>query len=140
MRIMEVKSHDFEVHGGEEIQKGKSHWPDCLNVTLSQWFAWDLVQRLLAQLKAKDKTIQFNYMGKLEYNVMEEYMNKKEASESDKDKIQVCDKCYQASCWQGIFICEGAKNVGTKYLTKVELSKLNLESLECWKTDKELAE
>lgn len=55
------------------------------------------------------------------------------------DKIQVCDSCHRASCWQGIFMCENSKNAGTTYLTRSELGKLELEHPCYWKTDEELA-
>src|SRR4030042_3599611 len=27
--------------------------------------------------------------------------------------ITVCDKCFMASCWHGIFMCQDAQNAGT---------------------------
>lgn len=53
--------------------------------------------------------------------------------------IQVCDKCLQASCWQGIFLCDRSQNAGTVYKTVEELTKLNLEHPDYWKTDAELS-
>lgn len=53
--------------------------------------------------------------------------------------VQVCDKCFKASCWQGIFLCDLAQNAGTIYLTIDELKRLKRESSDYWKSDEELA-
>ena len=53
-------------------------------------------------------------------------------------KIQVCDICLRASCWQGIFMCSKSQYAGTIYLTRRELVKLGLESTDYLKTDEEL--
>ena len=44
------------------------------------------------------------------------------------EKIIVCDKCFQASCWQGIFMCWESQFAGTIELSIEELKKLNLEN------------
>jgi hypothetical protein len=54
--------------------------------------------------------------------------------------ITVCDKCLQASCWQGIFMCNDSQTAGTVQKTKDELRKLNREHPSYWKTDIELAD
>ncbi len=56
------------------------------------------------------------------------------------DLITVCNKCFQASCWQGIFMCEESQNAGTVKKTRRELEELNLENPCYWKTDKQLSE
>ncbi len=56
------------------------------------------------------------------------------------EKIQVCDNCLQASCWQAIFMCDDARGAGTTYKTKDELREINAgEHPSYWKTDDELA-
>lgn len=47
--------------------------------------------------------------------------------------ITVCDKCLQASCWHGEFMCFEAIDAGTTEKTIVELKKLNLEHPSYWK-------
>lgn len=46
--------------------------------------------------------------------------------------VTVCDKCLQASCWQGVFMCDDSQNAGTVEKTKYELKKLNLEHPSYW--------
>ena len=46
--------------------------------------------------------------------------------------VTVCSECLQASCWQGIFMCENAINAGTVQKTKEELKQLNLEHPSYW--------
>lgn len=53
----------------------------------------------------------------------------------DNELITVCDKCLQASCWQGVFYCDEARYAGT---TKRTRKDLNLEHPSYWKTDKEI--
>lgn len=48
------------------------------------------------------------------------------------DRIVVCGKCLQASCWLGEFMCDESKYAGTKTITVKELRKLNLENEEYW--------
>jgi len=43
------------------------------------------------------------------------------------EKITVCDQCFQASCWQGIFMCSKSKNAGTVEKTVDELLELTTE-------------
>lgn len=38
--------------------------------------------------------------------------------------ITVCDSCYHASCWQGIFYCDEYKTAGTTERTRKELKKI----------------
>lgn len=56
------------------------------------------------------------------------------------DKITVCDKCFQASCWHGIFMCDEAKQAGTIKKSRDELAKLGLENPCYWQTDDEILE
>lgn len=51
--------------------------------------------------------------------------------------VTVCDKCLQASCWQGVFMCEEAREAGTVEKTVEELSKLGLEHSHYWKVDED---
>lgn len=39
-------------------------------------------------------------------------------------KITVCDKCFQATCWQGVFMCDESQNAGTAEKTIAELIAL----------------
>ncbi|TVM01733.1 MAG: hypothetical protein CV087_10470 [Candidatus Brocadia sp. WS118] len=48
--------------------------------------------------------------------------------------ITVCDKCLQASCWQGIFMCDKADIAGTVEKTIDELKALNLENPCYWES------
>jgi len=47
--------------------------------------------------------------------------------EAVNEKVIVCDKCFAASCWQGVFMCEESRNAGTVEKTINELLKLNIE-------------
>lgn len=40
------------------------------------------------------------------------------------EKITVCDQCFHASCWQGIFYCDDYKTAGTVEKTRKELKKM----------------
>jgi hypothetical protein len=50
-------------------------------------------------------------------------------------KITVCDKCFMASCWQGIFLCDEARTAGTVEMPVYKLRKLNLEHPSYWEED-----
>ena len=55
---------------------------------------------------------------------------------TDKEKnkiVTVCDKCFQASCWQGIFMCQESETAGTVEKSIEELEKLNLENPCYWR-------
>lgn len=56
------------------------------------------------------------------------------------EPITVCDRCLQASCWQGIFYCDDYRNAGTTQKTRKELAKLDRENSDYWKSDQQLAE
>lgn len=49
--------------------------------------------------------------------------------------ITVCDNCLQASCWQGIFMCDNARDAGTIEKTIHELEVLNLENSSYWNNE-----
>jgi hypothetical protein len=49
------------------------------------------------------------------------------------DMVTVCDKCFQASCWQGVFLCSESDSAGTLEKTVEELMALNLEHPDYWK-------
>lgn len=53
--------------------------------------------------------------------------------------VTVCDRCLQASCWQGIFYCDDYLIAGTVQKTRKELAKLNRENSDYWKSDEQLA-
>lgn len=50
----------------------------------------------------------------------------------DERLVTVCDKCLQASCWQGLFYCDDYVTAGTVDKTVAELKKLNLEHPSYW--------
>jgi hypothetical protein len=50
----------------------------------------------------------------------------------DEDRVTVCDNCLQASCWQGIFMCDEARDAGVVVKTVAELRKLKLENESYW--------
>lgn len=39
-------------------------------------------------------------------------------------KVTVCDKCFRACCWQGIFLCDEAYSAGTVNMTIGELLQI----------------
>lgn len=47
--------------------------------------------------------------------------------------IEVCEKCYKASCWQGVFMCEEYKNAGTIFVTRETLIEMAYEHPDYWK-------
>jgi len=53
-------------------------------------------------------------------------------------QITVCDQCWRASCWQGIFMCDDATNAGVAKAPIAQLRRLALENECYWKTDEEL--
>lgn len=55
-------------------------------------------------------------------------------------KVTVCDACFQASCWQGIFYCAKYVEAGTVQKTRRELVALGREHICYMKTDEELQE
>lgn len=54
--------------------------------------------------------------------------------------ITVCSKCLQASCWQGIFLCNDADIAGTVEKTLAELIALDLEHPSYWPASRTPAE
>jgi len=50
---MKVDLHNFEVSKGgpHEEREGKTHWPNQLRLEMSEFYAWDMVNQLLAQLR-----------------------------------------------------------------------------------------
>ena len=55
-----------------------------------------------------------------------------------KDKIEVCDKCLRASCFQGEFYCDEYQEAGTIMKTADELIMLDLEHWSHWVDPKNL--
>lgn len=51
----------------------------------------------------------------------------------------VCDRCLQASCVQGIFMCEENKNAGITLKTTRELKRLNYEHSDYWKRSNDMS-
>ena len=50
--------------------------------------------------------------------------------------IEVCDKCFTASCWYGEFMCDNSIQAGTTLKTVAELKNLNLEHKDNWSSKK----
>lgn len=50
--------------------------------------------------------------------------------------VTVCDRCLQASCWQGIFYCDDYKTAGTIQKTRKELQKLGRENSDYWTSER----
>ena len=46
--------------------------------------------------------------------------------------ITVCASCLQASCWQGVFMCQESLTAGTVEKTVDELQALKLEHPDWW--------
>ena len=49
--------------------------------------------------------------------------------------ITVCASCLQASCWQGVFMCQESQNADTAEKTVEELQVLKLEHPDWWVID-----
>lgn len=58
---------------------------------------------------------------------------KEEDSESFPDEVTVCDKCFTAACWQGVFMCEESRDAGIVRMPVSYLKKLGLEHSDYWK-------
>ena len=41
--------------------------------------------------------------------------------------VTVCDQCHTSACWQGVFMCEGAREAGTVEMPVSALDALGLE-------------
>ena len=54
------------------------------------------------------------------------------------EMITVCDHCLTASCWQGIFMCDKARDAGIVKKSRQELIALNREHHSYMKTDEQL--
>jgi epoxyqueuosine reductase QueG len=52
--------------------------------------------------------------------------------EDSERMITVCDSCLRACCWQGIIMCDEAKDAGTVEKSVSELKQLNFESSDYW--------
>ena len=55
------------------------------------------------------------------------------------EQITVCDQCLMASCWQGIFMCDKARDAGIVKKSRAELIALNREHQCYMKSDEDLA-
>lgn len=58
----------------------------------------------------------------------------------DNRGVTVCDRCLQASCWQGIFMCEDSETAGTVDLPRSTLRMLDRENEDYWSHPATLAE
>jgi len=58
---------------------------------------------------------------------------------SRKERITVCNKCLRASCWQGVFMCDQARDAGVVAVSRDRLAQMALEHESYWKTDDQIA-
>jgi len=49
------------------------------------------------------------------------------------EEITVCEKCHKASCWLGLFMCEGARNANTVEMRRRDLIATGKENV-CYMT------
>lgn len=47
-------------------------------------------------------------------------------------RVTVCSECQTAACWQGLFMCEDARNAGAVNKSIRELRALDLEHPSFW--------
>lgn len=47
-------------------------------------------------------------------------------------QVAVCDMCFTAACWQGLYMCEASRNAGLVNLSVRELRELALEHPSFW--------
>ncbi len=50
----------------------------------------------------------------------------------EKDTITVCDACFRACCWKGIFMCDDARDAGTVERTVQQCVELGEEHSDYW--------
>lgn len=62
-----------------------------------------------------------------------------EEMKTEQDLITVCAECLQASCWQGVFMCDKSRFANIVQKTRAELREQKREHSDYWKTDEELA-
>ena len=70
-----IKTHRFEVHGGQvenPDRPGKCQWPDHMHIVIPRFHARELAKRLLDFLDSGDDEYTFSTMGELEIDVPEE--------------------------------------------------------------------
>jgi hypothetical protein len=67
-----MSQHVFRVDGDKEYREGKVYWPDAIRIETERFYAWEIVQRIVNQLRATEhthatiKTITIDLPGKLE--------------------------------------------------------------------------
>lgn len=66
-----MKSHEFEIYGGEIVVAGKIKLPDSISIKIPEWYAWNIVQSLLVQLKEGEKVCDLAFCGELKIDVPE---------------------------------------------------------------------
>lgn len=49
-----------------------------------------------------------------------------------KATITVCDSCFRACCWKGIFMCDNSREAGTVERTVAQCIELNEEHSDYW--------
>lgn len=64
-----MKSHKFEVHGGNQPKAGKARWQDRLTIDMDWYFAWQLAESILLRLQCLDENVIYSVYGKLDYDV-----------------------------------------------------------------------
>ena len=66
-------------------------------------------------------------------NALNTTSKNKQSELKDGPLVTVCDVCFRASCWQGIFMCENARDAGILELRESKLQELELEHPSYWK-------
>jgi hypothetical protein len=56
----------------------------------------------------------------------------KEKDLTDDVTVTVCDQCLRVTCWQGLFMCDGARDAGLVQKTVKELKALGREHPSYW--------
>ena len=54
-------------------------------------------------------------------------------SDAEQPLVTVCDSCFRASCWHGMFYCNNYQSAGTVEKTPEELTALNTEHHSYWR-------
>ena len=70
-----METYNFEVHSGVKIIDGKVYWPNQLYLSIPRFYAWELVQTLLNQIRRNEENIEVYFSGELKENV-EQTQNK----------------------------------------------------------------
>lgn len=82
--------------------------------------------------KAQEVLIRLCHLDTMAYDWVKEFRPDVFPVEAPKTTVTVCDKCLQASCWQGIFMCQESSTAGITEKTIEELRELDRENPCYW--------